>query len=133
MSAAHTVLVAEDDESLRRVLCRVLDKEGYHVLCSGTVIEAIQRASGQEERIDLLLTDFRLPGASGYQLAGVLLRLLPELQVIIMSGDEAGDLPEPPPGGRRLPHLVKPFPLEDLLELIRGLLAPPATGSADVG
>ena len=110
-----------------------MDGEGYHVLCSTTPVEAIQLASDTETPVDLLLTDFRLPGASGYQLAGVLLRLLPGLRVVVMSGDAEGDLPEPPPGCRRLPHLVKPFPLNDLLELIRELLEPPARKRADVG
>ena len=125
--------MVEDEEPLCRALCRVLDGEGYHVLCSSTPVEAIQLASDMETPVDLLLTDFRLPGASGYQLAGVLLRLLPGLRVVVMSGDAEGELSEPPPGGRRLPHLVKPFPLNDLLELIREVLEPPARERADVG
>lgn len=122
--------MVEDEGSLRRVLCRVLEGEGFHVLCSGTAVEAIQLANRQEGRIDLLLTDFRLPGASGYQLTGALLRLVPGLQVIIMSGNAESGIPEPPPSGRRLPHLEKPFSLDDLLELIRELLEPPLTVSA---
>ena len=133
MSAAHTVLVVEDDEVLRQILCHLLDRQGYHVLCGGTATEAIQLAADPEKPVDLLLTDVGLPGASGYHLAGVLLRLFPELQVIIMSGHAEADLPERAPGGRRLPHLVKPFPLDALLELVRELLVPPATGSAALG
>ena len=133
MPAPQTVLVVEDDERLRRILCRLLDAQGYHVLCGGTAIEAIQLASEQEEGVDLLLTDVGLPGASGYQLAGVLLRMLPQLQVIVMSGHSEADLTEPPPSGRRLPYLMKPFAMDDLLDLIRELLAPPAARIADVG
>jgi CheY-like chemotaxis protein len=125
--------VVEDEESVRRAVCRVLDGEGYHVLCSSTPIEAIQLASDPEAPVDLLLTDFHLPGASGYQLAGVLLQLLPGLRVVVMSGDAEGNLPEPPPGGRRLPHIMKPFSLNDLLELVRTSLEPPAGERTNVG
>ena len=133
MVSARTVLVVEDDEALRGLICRLLDSQDYNVLCSGTAMEAIQLASDPTERADLLLTDLGLPGASGYQLAGVLLQLQPELKVIIMSGYAEADIQEPPPGGRRLPHLVKPFAFEDLLRLVRKLLEPSAAPSVDVG
>jgi CheY-like chemotaxis protein len=133
LPAAHTILLIEDDEALRRILCRLLDGQGYHVVCAGTAIEAIQLATDPENHIDLLLTDVGLPGASGYQLAGVLLRLRGDLLVIFMSGREEADISEPPPSGRRLPHLLKPFTMEHLLDLLRVSLRPPAQGIADAG
>lgn len=129
----HAVLVVEDDEALRSVLCRLLDEQGYHVLCAAAPIEAIELAADLDNRIDLLLTDVGLPGVSGYQLADVLLRMVGQLQVIFVSGTSEADIAEYPPGGRRIPHLMKPFTLEELLGRIREALAPQVPRIADAG
>lgn len=129
----RTILVVEDESSLRRNLCRMLELSGYAVLCAASSLEAIQLSADQETQVDLLLTDATLSGVSGYQLAGVLLRLRPKLQVIVISGHAESELPDAQALGRPIPLLQKPFPSEQLLELIRELLAPPSGARDQAG
>ena len=129
----RTILVVEDERSLRRNLCRILELSGYAVLCAASSLEAIQLSADQETPVDLLLTDATLSGASGYQLAGLLLRLRPRLQVIVISGHSEADLPDSQTLGRPIPHLQKPFRSERLLELIRALLAAPSGARDQAG
>lgn len=125
MTPSHqTILVVVNESSLRINLCRLLEISGYAVLCAASSLEAIQLSADQETQVDLLLTDATLSGVSGYQLAGVLLRLRPKLQVIVISGHPEAELPDSQRLGRLIPHLQQPFPSEQLLELIRELLAP---------
>ena len=73
--AAHgteTILVAEDEEPLRKIMVRALEKYGYHVLQAGNGLEAIQEAMKYKDPIQLLLTDTVMPKMNGKVLAGEL-------------------------------------------------------------
>jgi hypothetical protein len=82
----ETILLVEDEESLRRVAQRILSDAGYRVIAAGNGPEALAAASRSPERIDLLLSDVIMPQMPGPQLAERLLRERPHMRVLFMSG-----------------------------------------------
>ncbi len=87
--AAHgteTILLVEDDETLRELTHEVLDGYGYHVLDAANSDEALSISERYEKTIHLLLTDVVMPGMSGRDVADRLAELRPEIKVLFMSG-----------------------------------------------
>ena len=80
-----TVLVVEDEEGLRELARRLLQRQGYAVLVAANAAEA-RRLFEQHASIDVLLTDVVMPGTSGPELTRQLVEQRPELKVIYMSG-----------------------------------------------
>jgi two-component system, cell cycle sensor histidine kinase and response regulator CckA len=80
-----TVLVAEDEPTVRELTARMLTQLGYDVEATADGREALERAAGRE-RIDVLLTDLELPHMSGQALARRLRGLQPDLKVVFFSG-----------------------------------------------
>ncbi|MCK6548298.1 response regulator [Myxococcota bacterium] len=80
------ILVVEDDASIRRLVQRVLEGEGYEVLTAGSSPEAITLAEQHPRPIELLLADIVLPGMNGQDLAKLLASTRPHLRVLFMSG-----------------------------------------------
>ncbi len=118
----QTILLVEDEEMVRGLMCEVLEREGYNVLpCSDPKegIEASKRHSGE---IDLLLTDVVMPGMNGCDMANRILEIIPELQVVFMSGYPEHALTR---DGKVDPHceyLQKPFTLQTLTRKLARLL-----------
>jgi two-component system cell cycle sensor histidine kinase/response regulator CckA len=116
-----TVLVVEDEEALRELLRRLLERQGYAVLLAAHADEARQLFE-RHASIDVLLTDVVMPGASGPALVTQLATQRPGLKVVYMSGytDDAmirrGELP---PG---MAFLHKPFTSETLAQKLREVL-----------
>jgi len=81
-----TLLVVEDDESVREFTEEALRTEGWTVLSAADPTDALALAARESQRIDLLLTDVVLPGMSGGDLAGRLCSLRPGLRVLFVSG-----------------------------------------------
>jgi NO-binding membrane sensor protein with MHYT domain/nitrogen-specific signal transduction histidine kinase/FixJ family two-component response regulator len=118
----ETILVVEDDPSIRALVQRVLSRRGYTVLTAAGPGEAIALAAEPARPIHLLLTDVMLPEMTGPDLAKIVAVERARLPVIYMSGytDTAivhrGQLS---PGS---PFLPKPFGPEALLEKVREVL-----------
>ncbi|HKO53422.1 MAG TPA: ATP-binding protein [Polyangiaceae bacterium] len=118
----ETVLVAEDDPSVRTLVKSVLERNGYRVLVAEDGLAALELARQEKGRIDLLLSDVVMPGMNGRALRDALLELYPRLRVLFMSG-YTGDLLTGLGGLDRDVSLVpKPFTPEILLGGIRKLL-----------
>jgi two-component system cell cycle sensor histidine kinase/response regulator CckA len=83
---SETILLAEDEESLRRLTARILEQQGYEVIAAETATEAAQIAERNGRKIDLLLTDLVMPELSGSALAERVCKLLPDVRVLFMSG-----------------------------------------------
>lgn len=119
--AKETILLVEDEAQLRRVTRRVMERYGYGVLEAESPEQAVAVAA-THGAIDVLLTDFLMPGGSGRALAERLLRARPQLRVLLMSGypDDviAHDGPLPP----GTEFLQKPCTTEDLLSKLRAVL-----------
>jgi PAS domain S-box-containing protein len=89
---SETVLVVEDDESLRELTREVLSEAGYRVLCAENGAQALEMAAAHPETIHLLLTDVVMPGLSGPKTAERLVALRPGVRVLFASGYTAGEL-----------------------------------------
>lgn len=116
-ATAPTVLLVEDDTSLRRVITRLLVRQGYEVLDAGNAEDAVTLARDRD--IDLLLTDERLPGGSGLELAEELCRARPRLEVILATGGAAPDVTARSASMR---VLEKPFSPDALLQAVEAAL-----------
>jgi two-component system cell cycle sensor histidine kinase/response regulator CckA len=84
--AGETILVAEDEDAVRALTCRILRKRGYHVLEARDGREAVQIAQDYEGEIRLLVTDVIMPNVGGRELSENLARLKPTVKVLFMSG-----------------------------------------------
>jgi PAS domain S-box-containing protein len=85
-SGSETILVVDDDDTIRVMVCRVLVEKGYTVLSASDPREAIQIHRKHPRQIDLLLTDVVMPHMSGRDLAAELARQRPHIKVLYMSG-----------------------------------------------
>ena len=119
----ETILVVEDEPSVRRLTRVILERHGYHVLEAVHGMDALRVWDAHLGAIDLLLTDIVMPGGmSGRDLATRLLARNPQLRVTFTSGYSAEI------AGRELPlregqeFLQKPAPAELLLETVRRCL-----------
>ena len=82
----ETILLVEDEQLVRDLVCRVLESAGYRVLAAARPSEA-ELLLEQEHSVDLLLTDVVMPEMSGYELAARVSDSRPELRVLFISGN----------------------------------------------
>jgi len=118
----ETVLVVEDEESVRKLARRALEASGYTVLHAGSPLEAIEIAAQYPGRIDLLLTDVMMPDITGRQLADRLTASRPGIAVLYMSGYAEDAIVH---HGRLDPDtafLQKPFSPDTLSHAVRAVL-----------
>jgi len=114
-----TILVVDDDEYVRYVISRTLERKGYVTLEADSADSAIQVWAQHSQPIDLLLTDIRMPGKTGLELATILRQRKPQLRVLLISGfsdDILGCLEEI---SHSMVFLQKPFFAEALLEAVQ--------------
>jgi PAS domain S-box-containing protein len=119
---SETVLVAEDEEAVRHLVCRVLRAKGYRVLEARHAEAALELAAATAEPIDLLVSDLVMPGLGGRALADRLLNLRPALRVLFITGyaPEAVERQGRLPAGHGL--LEKPFTADQLAHKVRETL-----------
>lgn len=118
----ETILLAEDEEVVRRMTRDGLRMEGYHVLEAANGEEAIQVAQKFAAPIHLLLTDVVMPGMTGRELSLRLQETRPQIKVIFMTGYTREDLGHSEEMSPQLCWLQKPFARRTLLKKIRELL-----------
>ena len=111
------VLVAEDDDDVRRVATRVLERTGFEVVACEDGQEAIEvLESGQ--RFSLMLTDVVMPRASGRELADRAHEIDPWMPVLYMSGYTEDIISSHDVATQDMSFLRKPFTARDLLESV---------------
>ena len=121
-SGPETILLVEDEQSVRRVVREILKSRGYTVVAAEDGRAALQLADGYEGTIDLLLTDVMMPHVKGPELADELQQRRPGLKVVYMSGyNEESVLGERLRTGNTV-LLRKPFAPELLAREIRKAL-----------
>jgi CheY-like chemotaxis protein len=116
-----TVLVVDDEEDLRDIMRRMLERRGYTTLVAGDHEEALSVCKEHPE-IAALITDLTLPGTGGGELAGTVRELLPGVGVVFISG-----LPKDIAVSKGLVDedallVKKPFTASALLEALRQVL-----------
>lgn len=118
-----TVLVVDDEEDLRDIMRRMLDRRGFHAIVAGDSQQAIATCREHQGDIDVLLTDLGLPGVSGGDLSRSATELRPDMRVVYISG-----LPKDIAVDRGLIDsdallVNKPFTSEILVQTLRTVLA----------
>jgi len=120
--ARQTVLLAEDDRSLRRYFEVVLRRAGYEVLAAADGLEAMKALLSSE--VHAVVTDALMPNVSGHELCRFLRNhpKLKTLPVVLLSGADA-DAHRPGPDARADVYLSKPVPAQELSDSLARLLA----------
>ncbi|RMD92530.1 MAG: PAS domain S-box protein [Calditrichaeota bacterium] len=118
----ETILVAEDESSVRELILAGLGNYGYKILTAKNLNEAVKLFEENEKEIDFLLTDVVMPGGSGAELANILKKKKEDLKILFMSGYtddnivQRGILPED------VNFIQKPFTVQDLAAQIRQII-----------
>jgi CheY-like chemotaxis protein len=124
--AGETILVVEDDDTVRLIMSDALQDLGYRVLLAADARPAIAVLQS-EERIDLLISDVVLPHVSGRKLAELARSLRPHLRVLFVTGyaEQATIRGEFLDAGMAM--LTKPFALDALGAKVHAMIRHPAT------
>lgn len=122
LTGIETLLVVEDDVTLRKLIQEMLGTAGYTVLAASNGMEALEASGRHPGEIHLLLTDVVMPGMNGLALAARLSKIRPHTKVLYMSGytDNAvvhhGILEE------NVAFIQKPFTTDNLRRKVREVL-----------
>jgi signal transduction histidine kinase/PAS domain-containing protein len=120
---ARTVLVVDDEPTIRMLVIEVLEELGYHVLEAGDGAGAL-RALDSGVAIDLLVTDVGLPGQmNGRQVADAALARRPDLKILFITGYAENAVIGNGQLDPNMALVTKPFAMDALASRIRGLLA----------
>jgi two-component system cell cycle sensor histidine kinase/response regulator CckA len=115
----ETILIAEDDAAVRKVIVRTMENLGYHILQAGNGIEAVQVAMNYKDTIHMLLTDTVMPKLNGLELAKELKKDRPQMRVLFMSGYPREILSSEVPVDESINLIQKPFTNNAIAERIR--------------
>lgn len=83
---SETILLAEDEETVRNLAARILSDQGYKVLEAGEPLQAIQIMQNHKEKIDLIISDIIMPGMTGLGLVQRIQTTHPDVKVLYISG-----------------------------------------------
>ncbi len=109
-----TILVVDDEESVRTLAALMLQGLGYQTVSADSGEQALQILANPSARLDLVLLDLTMPGLSGEETLTLLRRDLPDLPVIIMSGMLGGEVLQRLAVHRVSGFIDKPFTLATL-------------------
>lgn len=113
----ETILLCDDEHSVRRLVCILLTRRGYQVLEAQNGKHAMEVAEAHKGPIHLLLSDVTMPELDGPSLAEQLRAVRPDVRVVFMSANWVSD------GG--CPFVQKPFLPSALMRTVRDALAHP--------
>ena len=117
----HKILLAEDDNDMRRFLVKALENAGFQVSPHDNGMSAYQRL--REEPFEMLLTDIVMPEMDGIELARRASELDPDLKIMFITGFAAVALNPDNGAPKDAKILSKPFHLRDLVDEVERLLA----------
>jgi two-component system, cell cycle sensor histidine kinase and response regulator CckA len=122
LSGTETILLVEDDSSVRDLVERVLRSRGYHVLAAQHGGDALQLASGTVRGVDMVLTDVVMPSMSGRELVEALQVARPALRVLYMSGYTDDEIIRRGLHDPGISFIQKPFTADNLAMQVRKVL-----------
>lgn len=116
-----TVLVVDDQLLIVKLVLAILDGLDLTIMSANHPAQAMDLAAEHQGRIRLLITDLRMSGMSGDQLAREIRKYSPDLRVLFMSGEAIGDLNAAE--AARCDFIAKPFSPAELIRRVEALLA----------
>jgi len=111
------LLLVDDDHSVRRLCRLILERAGFGVIEADSAIAAQTVWEANAHVIDMLVTDFEMPGMRGLQLSALLRSAKPNLRILLISGNCQQAIPN------SIAFLAKPFCPRDLTDAVRLCLA----------
>ena len=128
-TTGRTILLTEDEETVRNLVQGILRRQGHRVLSATDPADALRISAEFDEPIDLLLTDLVMPQKTGLQLAREILEQRPGTRVLIMSGYSKSTRFDSSALAAQTVFLQKPFTPDRLERAVRSALgAPPPSG-----
>ncbi len=117
----NTILLADDEETLRKNLAQVLAEEGFAVIACADGTEALRKL--KSNTVDAIITDLRMPGVSGMELIDHAAKLAPDASIIVITafGDVATAVSAMKKGARD--YMCKPIIFDELIFKLKRLLA----------
>jgi CheY-like chemotaxis protein len=122
LGRGETILLVEDDETIMKMVKKLLEHLGYTVLSANSPVEATQLATEHVDEIDLLITDVVMPAMNGRELSENLQSLYPHLKTLFMSGYPADILAYKDVLEDGISFIAKPFSKDELALKIREAL-----------
>ena len=122
LKGTETILLVEDEASVRAAAQEALRRQGYHVLPASNADEALAHVAQHKGRIDLVVSDVVMPKMDGPTLIGLLRKERPELKALLMSGYAGSALARMDESGYDVPFLEKPFTVLALAKKVREVL-----------
>ncbi|MDB5106464.1 MAG: sensory box histidine kinase/response regulator [Fibrobacteres bacterium] len=115
-----TILLVDDEDSIRNLAALVLEGDGYHVLKAQHSDEALILLDSYKATVHMLLTDVKMdPFLSGCELAKCIRLMRPDIAVLYISGYSSNAMVQQEVEEARASFLAKPFTPKDLLEKVR--------------
>jgi PAS domain S-box-containing protein len=124
LKGGETILLVEDEESVRQVASTILKGLGYRTIEARSGEEALMLAERHDGRIDLLMTDIVMPGMNGRELAGRLAAIRPEMKTLFTSGYTEDVIVHHGILDSNLDFIGKPYSVQALAARIREVLGP---------
>lgn len=121
---SETILLVEDEESVRQLVRETLAARGYRVLEADNGAAALALAVARFDTIHLVITDIVMPGLSGHELVEQLLPARPGMKVLYFSGYAEDAFPTALSSAAQSAFLQKPFTLQSLSRKVREVLGP---------
>jgi CheY-like chemotaxis protein len=118
----ETILVVDDDDAMRTVMCAILKQEGYSVLDARLSSEALLISGRYKDPIHLLIADVMMPGVTGPEFAQKRESLLGKMKILYISGNPIDVVQEKFHNKAPGAFLQKPFPPSTFLETVRQIL-----------
>jgi len=118
----ETILLAEDDEIVRKLAMTVLEQSGYTVLTAKNGIDALQVLKMYDGPVHMLLTDVVMPEMNGKELFNLAVEKLPKLKVLYMSGYTSNVIAHSGVLDEGIAFIQKPFAVQDLAAKVREVL-----------
>jgi len=118
----ETILIVEDEEEVRKLAVRILERQGYKVFEASQGLDAFLIAEGYEDLIHLLVTDVVMPKMGGRELADRIAEICPEIKVLYMSGYTDNAIVHHGVLEEGMEFIQKPFTVEGLAIKVREVL-----------
>ncbi len=124
-SGTESILIVDDEESLRTLLSSALTRKGYRTSTAATGLEAIEAIGDPSQHFDVVLLDLNMPGASGLDVLKVLRICRPTLKVIVVTGHLTAETRISFEKLGQQTFVQKPYKLDELGRNLRQLIDSP--------
>ena len=122
MSGSETILLVDDDESVRNLGHEMLAKIGHNVIAAKSGESALKLYKSKKNEIDLVILDLLMPGMGGHKCLEKLLKINPEAKVLIASGHSGKGSDNDKIEAKAKGFVSKPYKINEISEAIRRII-----------